>query len=64
MEKKLYRDMEHKMLLGVAAGIGKYFNVDPTIIRIGWVILGFAFGMGLLAYLLCAIIIPQAPAGY
>jgi phage shock protein C len=61
MTKKLYRSESNRMLSGVCAGIAEYFNLDPTIVRLLWVIasifLGFGFG-GLLAYLVCALVIP------
>ncbi len=49
------------MIAGVCGGIADYFEVDPTIIRLGWVILILAFGTGILAYLLALIIIPNEP---
>jgi phage shock protein PspC (stress-responsive transcriptional regulator) len=60
MEKKLYRVREGKMLAGVCGGIAEYFNVDPTLIRVAWALLA-ASGTGVLAYLICALIIPQEP---
>ena len=60
MEKKLYRVKEGKMLAGVCGGIAEYFNVDPTLIRVAWALLA-ASGTGVLAYLICALIIPQEP---
>ena len=58
MEKKLYRIREGKVLAGVCNGIGAYFNVDPTLIRVGWAIMSL-IGPGLIAYLICALIIPE-----
>ena len=59
MEKKLTRVENGKMLCGVCAGIGKYFSIDPTLIRLGFVILTCFGGSGILAYLVAAIIMPQ-----
>ena len=59
MEKRLTRVENGKMLCGVCAGIGKYFNIDPTLVRLGLVILTCFGGSGLLAYLAAAIIIPK-----
>ena len=60
MEKKLYRSMTNKMISGVCGGIGEYFNVDPTLVRLLWVILTIGgFGVGLLIYILAAVIMPQ-----
>ena len=59
MEKRLTRVEIGKMLCGVCAGIGKYFNIDPTLIRLGFVILTCFGGSGILAYFAAAIIIPK-----
>ena len=60
--KKLYRSTSNKMLAGVCGGIAEYFGIDPTLIRIGWVLFCAAGGSGFLAYLIAAIIIPRRPA--
>ncbi len=57
--KKLYRNTENKMLAGVCSGIADYFNIDPTLVRLGWVLFSLLGGSGLLAYLIAAIIIPE-----
>lgn len=57
--KKLYRSNTNKMLAGVCGGIGEYFNVDPTLVRLGFVALSFLAGGGLLVYILATIIIPK-----
>ncbi|HEY8364415.1 MAG TPA: PspC domain-containing protein [Haloplasmataceae bacterium] len=59
MNKKLYKSHTDRILLGVCGGIGEYFNVDATIIRLIWVFFGLVFGSGILAYLICALIIPK-----
>lgn len=59
MEKRLTRVENGKMLDGVCAGIGKYFNIDPTLIRLGFVILTCFGGTGILVYLASAVIIPK-----
>lgn len=56
--KKLYRSEQNKMLLGVCGGIGEYFNIDPTIVRLIWAILVFT-GPGIFAYLIAAVIMPR-----
>jgi phage shock protein PspC (stress-responsive transcriptional regulator) len=58
--KKFYRDPEHKVLGGVAAGLSSYFNVDMGVIRFIWVISIFFFGTGLLAYIILWAIAPAA----
>ncbi len=60
MEKKLYKSSKNKMIDGVCAGIGEYFNIDPTIVRLGAVLLAFTGG-GLLAYIIGMIVIPRDP---
>lgn len=59
--KKLYRSRENAMLAGVCGGIGEYFDIDPTIVRLAWVILGFCGSVGIWAYIIAAVIIPQRP---
>lgn len=56
--RRLYRNIENKMLAGVCAGLADYFAVDATIIRLLWVFLTLAGGAGILFYILAAIIIP------
>ena len=61
MQKKIYRSVSDRKISGVCAGFAEYFNIDPTIIRIIWVITSlFAFA-GVVAYLVCALIIPEKP---
>ena len=57
MEKKLYRSNTNKMLCGVCGGIGEYFNIDPTIVRLIWAIF-ICSGPGILAYIIAALIMP------
>ncbi len=47
------------MIAGVCGGIGEFFNIDPTLIRIGFVILAFSGGFGIIFYLILALIIPE-----
>lgn len=58
MEKKLYRIEEGKKLLGVCGGFAEYFNIDPTLVRLIWVLISLAAGCGLLAYIICGLIMP------
>jgi phage shock protein PspC (stress-responsive transcriptional regulator) len=59
--KKLYRSREDRMIAGVCGGLGEYFNVDPTLIRLVFVFGFFATGSGLFwAYLIMMIIVPEA----
>lgn len=57
--KKLYRSKNNKIIAGVCGGIGEYFNIDPTLIRLLLVVLTVLGGSGLLAYIICWVIIPQ-----
>ena len=63
MEKKLYKSNTNKVIDGVCGGIGEYFNIDPTLVRLAWVVFCALGGSGVLAYIIAAIIIPEAPAG-
>lgn len=64
MNKRLYKSNENKMLDGVCGGIGKYFGMDPTLVRLAWVLFCALGGSGVIAYLLAAIIIPRRPEGF
>ena len=61
MDKKLYRNTQNKMIAGVCAGVGEYLNIDPTVIRLIWALIGLT-GAGLIAYLVAALIIPEKPS--
>ena len=61
MEKKLYRVPEGKMLAGVCTGLAAYFQIDVTLIRLIWALVVLCAGVGLLAYIVCAFIIPERP---
>jgi len=60
MEKRLYRSRDDRMIWGVCGGLAEYFNMDPTIVRIIFVLLIFANGLGILAYIIMAIVVPLA----
>ncbi len=63
MEKRLYRPRNDRIIAGVCSGLGHYFNLDPVLIRVLAVIVGFmSFGTLLLLYLVLALIIPLEPA--
>lgn len=58
-KKKVYRtEGTDKMLLGVCGGLAEYFDIDPSLVRIGWVVATLCASIGLWAYLACAIIFP------
>ena len=62
MTKKLYKSNDNKMVDGVCGGIGAYFGIDPTLIRLGWVLFSALGGSGFLAYIIAAVLIPREPA--
>lgn len=61
-DKRLYRSRRSCMLAGVCGGIGEYFGLDPTLVRLAWAASAVVFGTGVFAYILAAVIIPQEPA--
>ena len=59
-KKRLYKtEGTDAKVFGVCGGIAEYFDIDPTLVRIIWVIMMFAFGTGLLAYIVCALCMPR-----
>lgn len=56
--KRLYRSTKDKMLGGVCGGIAEYFDVDPTLVRLAWILLTLAWGAGLILYIIAWIIVP------
>ena len=58
MKKQLRRSTENKVIAGVCGGIAEYFDIDPTLIRLAWVLFCALGGSGVLAYIIAAIIIP------
>ena len=64
MEKKLYLSDTDKKLFGVCGGLGEYFNIDSTIIRLLWVFLCIpTLFLGVIAYFISAMVIPKRPWG-
>lgn len=61
MEKKLYRSRTDKKVCGVCGGLAKYMNMDVSIMRLIAVLLILFAGGGLLAYIICALVIPEEP---
>lgn len=61
--KRLYRSRRERMIAGVAGGIAEYFEIDPAIVRLIWVLLALPGGVpGILLYLIAWLVIPPAPA--
>ena len=61
MAKRIYKSSQKK-ICGVCGGIAEYFNLDPTIVRLLWVVLTLAGGSGIIAYIVCALVIPDRPS--
>ncbi len=61
--KKLFRSKTNKTLYGVIGGLGEYFDIDPTILRIGFIFFTVfpSFGFGIPVYFLSVLIIPENP---
>ncbi len=62
--KKLYKSNQNKVIAGVCGGIAEYFDIDPTIIRLAWVLFCLIGGSGVLGYIICALVIPSEPMDY
>lgn len=61
MNRRLYRCYHDRKLAGVASGLAEYFDIDPTIVRILWIISFLFGGLGLVLYIAMAIVVPQEP---
>jgi len=61
--KKLYRSKDNKIIAGIIGGIGEYTEIDPTVLRLIFLIIVIATGVvpGMIAYLLALLIVPQRP---
>lgn len=62
MERRLYHSNDDRMIWGVCGGLAKYFNIDPALVRVVMVLLIFANGFAILAYIILAIITPLEPS--
>jgi len=60
--KRLYRSRKKRMLCGVCGGLAEYFEVDPMIVRLLWIVLTLlSLGAGIIAYLIACVIVPEKP---
>jgi phage shock protein C len=59
--KRLFRSKNDRVLGGVCGGLGNFFTLDPVLVRVLWAISFFVGGVGLLAYIIAWIIIPEEP---
>jgi phage shock protein C len=60
-QRRLYRSQTNKVIAGVCGGLGEYFNVDTTVVRLVWIILTLLGGAGIIAYILAYLIVPLKP---
>ena len=61
VKKRLYRSRSDRRVAGVCGGIADYLAIDPTLVRILWVLLGMAGGPGVLLYVILAAVVPEEP---
>ena len=59
--KRLTKSDDNRVLCGVCGGIGEYFNIDPTLVRLAWILFCALGGSGIIAYIIAAIVIPRNP---
>lgn len=59
MNKRLYKSEDNRVLCGVCGGLGEFLGIDPTIVRLIWILLCILAGSGILFYIIAAIIIPR-----
>ena len=59
-KKRLFRDTEDAVLAGVSSGLAQYFDIDPVIVRIGFVVGAFLNGIGIIAYIILWVVVPKA----
>ena len=62
--KRLYKSSTQKMIAGVCGGVAEYFEIDPTIVRLVWILLCMGAGSGILLYILAAILMPEDTGEY
>lgn len=58
-ERRVLRSRDQRMIAGICGGVAEYFNIDPTLVRLGWVLLTVAYFAGFFAYVVCWFIIPE-----
>ena len=57
--KELKKSNTNRVVCGVCGGLGEYFNVDPTVVRLLWIAFSLMVGSGILAYIIAAVIMPE-----
>lgn len=63
MRERLYRSRTERLFLGVAGGLAEWFDIDPSIVRIAFVLFSLAGGAGVVIYIAMAILVPERPPG-
>ena len=63
MQKKLYRSKSNRVIAGVCGGVAEYLNIDVTVVRELWAITSVFAAAGIIAYIICAFLIPENPDG-
>lgn len=58
MQKRLVKSHVDRKICGVCGGVAEYINIDPTVIRLLWILFG-CFGAGVIAYIIAAIVMPD-----
>ena len=63
VKKRLHKSKDNKVLSGVLGGLGEYFEIEPTILRLGWLVIVVLTGFfpGVIAYVIATLIVPQKP---
>ena len=59
MSKRIYKIRDQKKLCGVCAGVAEYFELDPTLVRVLWAAISLGYGVGVIAYIICAVVFPD-----
>lgn len=61
--KRLYRSSTNKVFAGICGGLGEYFNLDPVVLRLAWILVTFISGFvpGAIAYIVAIFIVPRKP---
>ncbi len=63
--KKLYRSNTNRLIAGVFGGLGEYYNIDPTVLRLAYVLVAIITAVfpAVIGYIIAAVIVPPAPTG-
>ena len=63
-QKHLYRSRQDRMISGVCSGFARYFNLEPLLVRLAWVLVTLFWGVGLILYIAAIVIMPENPEEY